>query len=338
VIPLFFKDGSESDFKLGASSHTPRPDDQEPPVVEIDSFPNSEAVIAIGFQDVVESVNLTGPTEVHVFFEGLKEGDAQDDDNDGLDEVPTEMVSMELRGNSELLGPIILRAGSGMGMRESPGEIEESFNEITGNLDVAPFLNGGTADSFFDIWFEIEVERQGEVFHNEDAARMEGLITHKPPAPGDQYSKPENVVVELYNDSGEPTGITIVRAIHTPNPRQDLPDLTVSLINPPTIVSCAAGQGSCLHTFEFEVFNNSNVDIPDDIEVLASTSELTVAGSIVTIAGGLGAGASSIQSVTLGPGNNCYNPNCTVIAQVDPSNLILESNEANNSDSRTDVG
>ena len=51
-------------------------------------------------------IPLVGPTEVHVFFEGGMEGDAQDNDNDGFDEVGTQLVSMDLRGRSPS-GPVL---------------------------------------------------------------------------------------------------------------------------------------------------------------------------------------------------------------------------------------
>jgi subtilase family serine protease len=38
------------------------------------------------------------------------------------------------------------------------------------------------------------------------------------------------------------------------------------------------------------------------------------------------------------PSGNCYDPDCTVVAQVDSTNAITESNEGNNSDTRTDLG
>ena len=65
------------------------------PVIEVDHFEETRAVIdLIDRAGVSELINVAGPTTVHVFFEGSNEGDAQDDDGDGFDEVQTEMVSM----------------------------------------------------------------------------------------------------------------------------------------------------------------------------------------------------------------------------------------------------
>jgi hypothetical protein len=53
---------------------------------------------------------------------------------------------------------------------------------------------------------------------------------------------------------------------------------------------------------------------------------------------GLSAGAVQGIAVTLGPGDNCYNPNCEVTATVDISDVIAESDETNNEDARLDLG
>ncbi len=54
--------------------------------------------------------------------------------------------------------------------------------------------------------------------------------------------------------------------------------------------------------------------------------------------GGLAAGAFVDGPATLGPGDNCYNPNCEVDAEVDPNSTIPESDETNNTDSKTFFG
>ena len=44
------------------------------------------------------TVVLSGPSAVDVFFEGPNEGDAEDDNFNGLDEVSTQMVDLQLTG------------------------------------------------------------------------------------------------------------------------------------------------------------------------------------------------------------------------------------------------
>jgi subtilase family serine protease len=55
--------------------------------------------------------------------------------------------------------------------------------------------------------------------------------------------------------------------------------------------------------------------------------------------GGLAAGASTgALSTTLGPANNCFDPDCTIQVQADSGNTVPESNEANNTDTETFIG
>jgi hypothetical protein len=96
----------------------------------------------------------------------------------------------------------------------SVGEIEEISNDTPGILDLPPFTTGGIADSFFDVYFELEM---GEfVFRTDEPKRMETVIRHKPPREGDTYQNPELIpLVDLY---GQHTGFFVGPAFHTPNP------------------------------------------------------------------------------------------------------------------------
>ncbi|MFQ5932754.1 MAG: hypothetical protein ACE5MM_10125 [Nitrospiraceae bacterium] len=42
--------------------------------------------------------------------------------------------------------------------------------------------------------------------------------------------------------------------------------------------------------------------------------------------------------MTLGPGGNCFDPDCTVQVTVDVNDDVEESDETNNSAARTDIG
>jgi hypothetical protein len=68
------------------------------------------------------------------------------------------------------------------------------------------------ADSFFDVYFEVEAA--GMVMHNETPKHMEETITHKPPASGETYENPD--VIPLFDESGNPTGVEVRAAFHTP--------------------------------------------------------------------------------------------------------------------------
>ena len=149
-IQLLDANGNLTGFSIGAGRHTPRPP------VEIDYFPNTTAVMelqSLGGGSV--PIALAGPTTVHVFFEGPNEGDANDDNGNGRDEVQTEMVDMQLTGNSPL-GPVLVRLNPNIPSR---GQIEETANTQPGRLDLPPFAPSGTASSFFDVFFEITIQR-----------------------------------------------------------------------------------------------------------------------------------------------------------------------------------
>src|SRR5207247_3347112 len=83
-------------------------------------------------------------------------------------------------------------------------------------LDVPPFANSGTADSFFDVFYQNQVGDR--VFHPAMPVPIVSVITHKPPGPGDTYVNPFTEPVDLLDASGNPTGIKILREVHTPNP------------------------------------------------------------------------------------------------------------------------
>jgi hypothetical protein len=204
-ITLLDENGNPTGFSIGAGRHTPRPP------VEIDHFPNTTAVMELQLPNGdSEVIHLAGPTTVHVFFEGPNEGDANDDNGNGLDDVATEMVDMQLTGNSSF-GPVLVRLNPAIPSR---GQIEETANTQPGRLDLPPFAPTGTANSFFDVFFEIRVGPL--VLHTATPKRMSSVITHKPPAPGDTYENPEKI--PLLDANGNPTGLSIAAGRHTPNP------------------------------------------------------------------------------------------------------------------------
>lgn len=159
-------------------------------------------------------IAAAGPSEVLVFFEGSKEGEADDDDMDGFDEVETEVSGMEFRGHSSM-GPVSIGLRAGF---TSSGEIAEQTNNLSGILEVAPFDDGGfSAESFFDVWPEI---RMGEdVLATASSLHMESLIGHKPPLDGERYVNPYLNPVELVDpNTGAGSGIFIVRQVYQPGP------------------------------------------------------------------------------------------------------------------------
>jgi hypothetical protein len=113
------------------------------------------------------------------------------------------------------------------------------------------------------------------------------------------------------------------------------PDLTVSIPNTRTQVSCPGGGGTCITTRDFTVTNAGSVNVLTSFTVLVhadpgQTKTLTVPS--------LAAGTSVPLTAQLGPDNNCYDPDCTVSVTVDSGNAVAEANEANNTATRTDRG
>jgi hypothetical protein len=145
-------------------------------------------------------------------------GGIGDPDFDGREQVQTEMIQLQLSSAvpDPQLGPILvrLRSPSLDPFQRTLGEIEENANTQLGRLDVPPFAASGTAGSFFDVFFEVELPAQGLRLHNRVPKRMSTTIQHKPPAPGDTYESPE--VIQLFDEAGNPTPFRIRLSRHTP--------------------------------------------------------------------------------------------------------------------------
>ncbi|MCK4657980.1 MAG: HYR domain-containing protein [Phycisphaerae bacterium] len=207
VIPLYDEDDIFTGLELRSASHTPDP-------IEVDYFPKTKATVEI-FSPThgTEDVTVTGPTTVHVDLSSLG-----DSDGNSLEEVTTEIVEMELTGDSDLFGPVIvrLRPETSLPHQRSMGQIEEVSNDTPGVLDIPPFADTGTAMSFFDVYFEIEV--LGEIYHNNEPKLQATEIHEKPPREGDKYESPD--VVQLYDENDILTGVELRSASHTPRPEE----------------------------------------------------------------------------------------------------------------------
>ena len=194
----------------------------EPNTIEIDVFDN-----AVYLQEVIlpmggtESLHMTGQVTVHVFFEGLQEGLADDDDGDLLDEVATEIVELDLVGFSPILGLVRMRLNTAL---QSIGEMEEITDSNTGLLDVPPF-GSGTIDSFFDIYFEFEM--LGQRFYNVTPLRWEGVLSEKPAGHQDTYVN--SASVQLYDENGMPTQFFLGAGRLRPNPPVEIDEFETPL-------------------------------------------------------------------------------------------------------------
>ena len=206
----------------------PNPTAQADPM-EIDQFPNSLAKVEVHSPLGVETVTLTGPTTVEVDLGSLVPADPP-----AREEIQTEIVSMQLTGRSPKLGNVTLRLRdqAKRPFQRTVGDIEEKVNVQKGRLDLLgdnpplcvehpsppPNCVGTTADSFFDVYFEVEVSAlPGQVMHNEIPKHMEETITHKPPASNETYENPD--LIPLLDEDGNPTGVQVGATFHTPCPK-----------------------------------------------------------------------------------------------------------------------
>jgi len=97
-------------------------------------------------------------------------------------------------------------------------------------------------------------------------------------------------------------------------------------------LGCPEGQGSCTYEMDVEVENLGSLDIVDPFDVLVELPGVGL-GNSVNFPAGLGAGATEQSlAIPLGPGDNCFDPDCDIEASVDPGNAIEECDETNNTD------
>lgn len=140
---------------------------------------NLSALGLFNFWFPLQPLFLTGSTEVQLSFEG-PDGSAHDDDGDGLDEVATELVQLELTGGNASTGPITVRLADAASL----GQIEEQVNSHTGSLDLPPYASGA-ADSFYDVFFEVD-SVVGPLSHA-NPARMSTVIQRAPTGENDTF-------------------------------------------------------------------------------------------------------------------------------------------------------
>lgn len=165
-----------------------------PPLGGLDCFPTTATldvdVPADDGSTTRETVRLTGTTAV-------KRGDPRDSDGNGRWAIATEIVSMELVGESARLGsiPLVLTIDP-RADHASPGRIE-------------PRAGGQNfpADSFFDLFAQVH-SSGGLVAANEDRVRLAaaGGIDHFPPG---QRPFVVPLALELHSPSGDVAGQTV---------------------------------------------------------------------------------------------------------------------------------
>lgn len=95
-------------------------------------------------------------------------------------------------------------------------------------------------------------------------------------------------------------------------------------------LGCPDGQGTCSYEMDIEVGNIGSLDIVDPFDVLVELPGVGL-GNTETFPAGLGAGEIEQRlAIPLGPGNNCFDPDCDILATADPGDVIEECDETNN--------
>ena len=176
---------------VGGLSDCPNPDP-----TTCDSFDSGALVnVRLANSDELLGVTLNGPTVI-------KRGPVI---AGTLDNIQTEIVQLALSGSHPVLGQIFVSQSL---TRPSEGKITEQENSSSG-MDFP-------ADSFFDIFFEVELTTLGVILHNQDPLHLECKIEEIPPELC-AYEPPVPDPIPLYDDEKNVIAF-IEHAMHIPLP------------------------------------------------------------------------------------------------------------------------
>ncbi|MHC4691931.1 MAG: DUF7901 domain-containing protein [Planctomycetota bacterium] len=202
-LPLIYANGNPARSYIALGTHW------QGPTFEVDPFQFTRVnleILKVGSPP--EVVELTGFSSMYVLFAVFGEGYCGDGDGDDLEDADTEMAALDLTGSSPNLGMVHMRLAP---VWPSVGEMEERINNTEHILDIPPFALEGSADSFFDMFFELEID--GEVLHNEDPLHWSQTIHHKPPKDA-LYE--DAVGVPLYDENGNPSDYSVGESSYYP--------------------------------------------------------------------------------------------------------------------------
>jgi hypothetical protein len=170
------------------------------------------------------------------------------------------------------------------------------------------------------------------LINNSQLVRMPDSVT----VPGQQRSATfrittepvsEDTAVELSASDGERTLVAPLKVLAPTRP-----DLGVALADQAPDVVCSGDPVTCNVSVAFTVTNRSNTNVTNPFIVQIEADAVPL--DLITI-NGLAAGASASFTQTLGPGGNCYDPDCTLKVIVDTGNAVLEVDEQNNTATAT---
>ncbi len=113
-------------------------------------------------------------------------------------------------------------------------------------------------------------------------------------------------------------------------------DLTVQSLDPPLVNCSGIVAVSCTTTVTFTIANTGSADAgPFKVLVQADPG---LAQQIIVNITSLASGATTTRTITLPPGGNCFDSDCTICITVDSDNEVIESNEGNNYYCETTIG
>ena len=176
---------------------------------------------------------MSGQATQRVYFEG-DIGRANDDDGNGRDEVQTELLQLSLTGVDPLVGNVKVGLHP---TKPSLGQMEERVNNTPGLLDVPPFTPTGTADSFFDVFFEVELPDVGLTLYGQLPKRLLAVLTRKNHGLCDTYQ------------NGEQTPLVDANG----NVRGFLGPVRISINGP--CEACCLSDGTCIYTTKDDCTN-----------------------------------------------------------------------------------
>ena len=153
---------------------------------------------------------LTGPARIRI--QVGPNGQAFDLNGNGRDEAPAELVSLDLAGMDPLVGAVRLRLSP---YKSSTGEVEEQANATPGLLDIEPFTAAGSADSFFDVFVEVELPDLGLVLSGCDRKRLSGVIESLVPGAASYSEQSSGTAISLYR---EVAGADVCQVLPRPSP------------------------------------------------------------------------------------------------------------------------
>lgn len=151
----------------------------------------------------IHRLSVSGPATERVSIG--PNGEASDTNGNGRDDAPAELIALQLTGLDPVLGNVKVVLNPAV---PSTGQIEERINNTPGVLDIPPFTASGSADSFFDVWFQIDLPSFGVAVLSSQSKRLAGVIDHLPPG-SNVYSEVPQKTIELVDQNGQPTGVRL---------------------------------------------------------------------------------------------------------------------------------